>query len=112
MCIIYPYAGLIGNVVGVLIVNLASPLGALDLISVVVNIPALACIVVLRNKKYLKYIGGLLYAFIISVYVAILLTYLFGIPFWLLLVQVFIAEAFLATSGIVIFNYIGGKLPY
>ena len=54
ICILYPYAGLIGNVIGVFFVNVVSPLGALDLIGVVVNIPALYCIIIFRKHKYLK----------------------------------------------------------
>ena len=111
-CILYPYAGLIGNVIGVLFVNVVSPLGALDLIGVVVNIPALYCIIIFRKHKYLKYIGGILYAFIISVYVAWLLNVVLGLPFLVMFVQVFISEAILATLGIYIFNYIGGYLPF
>ena len=111
ICIIYPRAGLIGNVIGVLFVNLTSPLGALDIISVAVNIPALCCIVVFREQKYLKYFGGILYAFIISVYVAWILNFVIGLPFPLMMVQVLISETILATMGIVLFNYIGGYLP-
>ena len=111
MCIIYPRAGLIGNVIGVLFVNLVSPLGALDLISVGVNIPALCCIIAFREHKYLKYLGGLLYAFIISVYVAWILNFVLGLPFPLMMIQVLISEAILATLGIVLFNYLEGHVP-
>jgi len=111
VCIIYPYGGLIGNVIGVLFVNLVSPLGALDLISVVVNVPALSCIILFRECKYLKYLGGVLYAFIISVYVAWLLNFVLGLPFPLMLIQVLISEIILATLGIVLFNNIGKVLP-
>ncbi len=38
MCLIFPLEGLIGNVLGVFFVNLTSPLGAIDLISCIVNI--------------------------------------------------------------------------
>jgi len=50
MCILFPFEGLIGNVIGVFFVNLTSPLGPIDLISCIVNIPALYCIVLLRYK--------------------------------------------------------------
>ena len=43
MCILFPFEGLIGNVIGVFFVNLTSPLGPIDLISCIVNVPALYC---------------------------------------------------------------------
>ena len=111
MCIIYPKAGLIGKLLGVLIVNLFSPLGIIDLLSVVVNIPALYAIILLREKKYLKYVGGLVYSILISLYVAIILNIVIGLPIPLMFVQVFISEIVLATAGIKLFNYIGNFLP-
>jgi len=45
MCIIFPILGLIGDVIGGFFVNLTSPMGLIDLISCVVNIPALYCII-------------------------------------------------------------------
>ena len=111
ICIIYPKSGLVGKIIGVFFVNLLSPLGALDLISCFINIPALMCIVALRNKKYLKYVGGILYAVIISFYVAWILNFVIGLPFGIMFYQVLIAEAILATAGIILFNYIGRYLP-
>jgi uncharacterized membrane protein len=110
MCIIFPWEGLIGNVIGVFFVNLTSPLGPIDLISCIINIPALYCIVFLRNRKFLKYLGGVLYAIIISIYVAIVLNYAFGLPIWLMFVQVLIAEIILATLGILLFDSIQMRL--
>lgn len=110
MCILFPREGLIGNVIGVFFVNLSSPLGAIDLISCIVNVPALYCIAILREKKLLKYLGGILYAIIISIYVAILLNYAFGLPVWLMFIQVLIAEVILATIGILIFDIIKIRL--
>ena len=110
MCILFPWEGLVGNVIGVFFVNLSSPLGPIDLISCIVNIPALYCIVFLRDKKVLKYVGGVLYAIIISIYVAIVLNFAFGLPIWLMFVQVLIAEVILATIGILIFDLIKLKL--
>ncbi len=83
MSIIFPYEGLIGNVIGVFFVNLTSPLGAIDLISCIVNIPALYCIIIFRKKKILKYLGGVLYSIIISIYVATILYVSWGLPIWL-----------------------------
>lgn len=108
-CIIFKYAGLIGNVIGVLFVNLTSPLGVLDLISVVVNIPALLIVVLLRDKA--KYLGGIIYSFIIASYVAWLLSVIIGLPFEIMVVQVFVSEIVLVTLGIGIFNYIGNYIP-
>ena len=110
MCILFPFEGLIGNVIGVFFVNLTSPLGPIDLISCIVNIPALYCIVLLRDKKFLKYLGGVLYAIIISIYVAIMLNLAFMLPIWLMFVQVLIAEVILASLGILLFDLIKGRL--
>jgi len=106
MCIIFPLAGLIGKVIGVFFVNLSSPLGPIDLISCFVNIPALYCIIYFRDKGKLKYLGGVLYAIIISFYVAIILYIVFALPIWLMFIQVFISEVILATLGIVLFERI------
>ncbi len=112
MCVLFPLEGLIGNVIGVFFVNLTSPLGPIDLISSIVNIPALYCIVLLRNKKFLKYVGGVLYAIIISLYVAIILNFTWGLPIWLMFVQVLVAEVILATLGIVLFDIIKIRLKF
>ena len=105
MCIIFPWAGLIGNVVFFL--NLTSPLGLIDLLSCIVNIPALYCIIIFRDKRILKFIGGILYAIIISLYVGLILDYVFGLPWYIMFVQVLISEIVLATLGIIIFDYVG-----
>jgi len=111
MCIIFPVAGLIGNVIGVFVVNMVSPLGILDvIIAPLVNIPALALIGLLRNEKYLNYVGGILYAMIISLYVAWLLWFMIGLPFWIMFIQVFIAEMILATLGISLFEIVKKQL--
>jgi len=110
MCIIFPLEGLIGNVLGVFFVNLTSPLGPLDLISCIVNIPALYCIIYFKDKKYLKYVGGVLYAVIISLYVAIIIYIVFSAPIWLTFLQVLIAEVILATLGIILFDLIRIRL--
>jgi len=106
MCIIFPFEGLVGKVLGVFIVNLSSPLGPIDLISCIVNIPALYCIVFFHDKKYLKYLGGLLYAVIISIYVAVILYIVNSWPIWISFVYVLISEVILATLGIVLFDII------
>jgi uncharacterized membrane protein len=112
MCIIFPWEGLIGNVIGVFFVNLTSPLGPVDLISTIVNVPALYCIILLRNKKFLKFLGGLLYASIISLYVAIILYLILFLPIWLMFFQVFIAELILATIGILLFSTIRSRIDF
>ena len=106
MCLIFPLEGLIGKIIGVFFVNLTSPLGPIDLISTVVNIPALYCIIYFRNKGKLKYLGGILYAIIISLYVAIILNLVLALPIWLMFIQVFISEVILATLGITLFDRI------
>jgi len=112
MCILFPFEGLIGNVIGVFFVNLTSPLGPIDLISCIVNVPALYCIVFFRDKKILKYLGGILYAIIISIYVAIVLNLAFMLPIWLMFVQVLIAEVILASLGILLFDIIRIRLGH
>ncbi|MFX1355928.1 MAG: QueT transporter family protein [Promethearchaeota archaeon] len=112
MCILFPLEGLIGNVIGVFFVNLSSPLGPIDLISCIVNIPALYCIVLLRNKKYLKYLGGVLYSILISIYVAIVLNIAFALPIWFSFIQVLIAEVILASLGILLFDLIKKRVKF
>ncbi|HUW89933.1 MAG TPA: QueT transporter family protein [Candidatus Nanopelagicaceae bacterium] len=112
MCILFPIEGLIGNVIGVFFVNLTSPLGPIDLISCIVNVPALYCIVLFRDKKFLKYLGGVLYAIIISIYVAVVLNIAFMLPIWLMFVQVLIAEVILASLGIFLFAIIRMRLEH
>ncbi len=107
MSIIFPYPGLIGNVVGVFFVNMTSPIGAIDLLSCIVNIPAIYCIIFFRDKKILKFLGGILYAIIISLYVGIILDYAFGLLWYIMFIQVLISEIILATLGIIIFDYVG-----
>ena len=110
LCILFPIEGLIGNVIGVFFVNLTSPLGPIDLISCIVNVPALYCIVLFRDKKFLKYLGGVLYAIIISIYVAIVLNLAFMLPIWLMFIQVLISEVILASLGILLFDIIKKQL--
>jgi len=110
ICILFPIEGLIGNVIGVFFVNLTSPLGPIDLISCIVNVPALYCIILFRNRKILKYLGGVLYAIIISIYVAIVLNLAFMLPIWLMFVQVLIAEVILASLGILLFDIIKKRI--
>lgn len=106
MCVIFPLEGLIGNVIGVFFVNLSSPLGPIDLISCIVNIPALYCIIFFKDKGVLKFLGGILYALIISLYVALILNFVLSLPILLMFIQVLIPEVILATLGIILFENI------
>ncbi len=110
MCIIFPLEGMVGKIIGVFLVNLSSPLGPIDLLSCIVNVPALYCIIYFRDKGKLKYLGGVLYAIIISTYVAIILNVVLGLPIWLMFIQVLISEIILATLGIFIFDNIQKRL--
>ncbi len=110
MCILFPFEGLIGKVIGVFFVNLSSPLGIIDLLSCIVNIPALYCIIIFRNKKRLKYLGGIIYAMIISLYVAIIINFVLQLPIWLIFIQVLVSEVILASLGIFLFDYIRKKI--
>ena len=110
MCIIFPYEGLVGKVIGVFFVNLFSPLGLIDLLSVIVNIPALYCIILFRGSPKLKYLGAVLYANIISLYVAIILYLSIGIqPVWLSFIKILFSEVILAVSGVAVFSYINHR---
>lgn len=106
ICVLFPWSGLVGNVIGVFFVNLVSPLGLLDLLSCLVNIPALICIIIFRNWKMLKYLGATLYACIISLYVAWIIEFSFAVPFWITFVQVLIAEEILACLGVFLFTIV------
>jgi hypothetical protein len=110
MCIIFPYEGLIGKIIGVFFVNIFSPLGLIDLLSVIVNIPALYCIILFRSSPKLRYFGAVLYANIISLYVAIIIYITFNAPpVWITFIQVLFSEVILAVSGVAIFSYIKNK---
>lgn len=74
------------------------------------NVPALYCIIILREKKFLNYLGGILYTIIISIYVAIVVNIAFRLPIWLMFVQVLVAEVILATLGILLFDIIKIKM--
>jgi len=110
MYILFPYKGLIGNVIGVFFVNLRSPLEPIDLISCIVNVLTLYCMVFFRDKKFLKYLGGDLYAILISIYVATVLNIAYGLPIWLMFVQVLITEVNLTTIGILLFDIINNRI--
>ncbi len=56
------------------------------------------------DKRLLKYLGGILYAIIISFYVAIILYIVLLLPLWLMFIQVLIAEVILVTLGIILFE--------
>jgi uncharacterized membrane protein len=104
--ILFPIGGIIGNVLGVLIVNIFSPLGPLDLLSAPVNIIALLPLALLRDKKFLKYVGALIYSAIISIYVALLLYVVLHLPVWISFLQVLASETILSVIGVLLFSLI------
>ncbi|MFX1315172.1 MAG: QueT transporter family protein [Promethearchaeota archaeon] len=104
MCILFPFEGLIGKIMGVFFVNLSSPLGIIDLNSCWVNVPALLCIIYFKDRRILKFLGGFFYAIIISFYVAVILYIVLSLPIWLMFIQVLVAEVILATLGIILFE--------
>lgn len=113
MCIIYPYEGLVGKVIGVFFVNLFSPLGLIDLLSIIANIPALYCIILFRGSPKLKYLGAVLYSNLISLYVAIILFLSIGIqPIWFSFIKVLFSEVILSVSGVAIFSYVKKKYKF
>lgn len=59
-----------------------------------------------RDKRYLKYLGGVLYAILMSIYVAIVLNIAFGLPIWLMFIQVLISMVILTILGIIVFELI------
>lgn len=111
MCIIFPYAGLIGNVLGVFLVNLSSPLGIMDwIIGPIMNVPALYCIILFRKKHIFIGVGAILYAIIVSLYVAFELWIILALPFLLMFLQVFCAEMILAIFSVFLFWQIKMRL--
>ena len=110
MCLLFPLEGMLGKVIGVFFVNLSSPFVPFDLLSTIVNVPALYCIIIFRNKRILKYLGSVLYAIIISFYVAILIYFMVSVPIWITFIQVFISEVILASLGILLFTIIKVRL--
>jgi uncharacterized membrane protein len=110
MCLLFPLEGMLGKVIGVFFVNLSSPFVPFDLLSTLVNVPALYFIILFRNRRILKYLGGVLYAIMISLYVAILIYFVASAPIWITFIEVFISEVILASLGILLFTIIKARL--
>ncbi len=102
--------GAIGITLGVVIGNVWSPLGPLDMLSAVPTFASLTILLRLRDRSVLA--GLLIYTGIVSAWVGFLLSYVLGVPFVLtfpyLLVGIGIATALL---GYIVYRAAARVLP-
>jgi len=91
------WPGVVGVTVGVLIGNIPSPLGPLDLLSVIPTFVALIIVLKLRNISVMA--GLTAYTAIISAWVGVLLVLVYDVPFVITFVYLFIGIG-IATMGI------------
>ncbi|MDI9644420.1 MAG: QueT transporter family protein [Candidatus Verstraetearchaeota archaeon] len=89
--------GVVGISLGVLIGNLASPLGPLDLLSAV---PTFASLLILLRLKRVSVLAGLAcYTAILSAWVGFLLNHLLGLPFVIVFAYLIVGIG-IATVGL------------
>lgn len=86
-----------GLALGVFLGNIVSPLGLIDLFSAVPSFIGLLIIYKLRNRSVL--LGLLIYSVIISLWVAWMLNWILGLPYWIGFIYVFIGVV-IATVGL------------
>ena len=89
--------GVIGITIGVFIGNIPSPLGPLDLLSTVPTFIALLITLKLRNFSVMA--GLLAYSIILSLWVGLILSYAFSLPFMMTFIYLLIGIGF-ATAGL------------
>ena len=95
-----------GITLGVLIGNIPSPLGPLDLLSAVPTLIALLVVMRLKNKSVL--LGLLIYSLILSAWVGALLNYVFGVPFLITFVYLLAGIGFAtAALGYLVYKALG-----
>lgn len=79
---VFPIPVLVGVSIGVLLANLVSPLGAIDLVSAVVTFVSMLPLYFLREKNDgWKVMGALFKSVVISAWVAWMLDFTLGVPF-------------------------------
>jgi len=88
---------IIGITLGVLIGNITSPLGVLDILSFIPTFVGLTIIYKLRNVSVL--LGLLIYSLILGAWVSFLLWYILGLPYVISFIYVTIG-IMIATSGL------------
>ena len=99
---IFGLPAVFGLSLGVLIGNLVSPLGLIDLISAVITFVCLLNIYLLRNRSVL--LGLVIYTVVISLWIAFMLYYVFSIPFWISFIEL--------LPGVSAANIVGAYLLY
>jgi uncharacterized membrane protein len=91
------WPGVYGLTLGVLLGNLSSPLGPIDLLSVLPSFAGLVTIYKLRNISVI--LGLQIYSSIISLWVAFMLYFVFNLPYFVTFIYVFIGVT-IATTGL------------
>lgn len=81
-----------GITLGVLIGNIPSPLGPVDLLSTIPTFIALLLVMKLKNKSVL--FGLVTYSVILSAWVGMLLNYVFGVPFLMTFIYLLVGIGF------------------
>ncbi|WP_455282372.1 QueT transporter family protein [[Eubacterium] cellulosolvens] len=91
------WAGIYGLTLGVLLGNLSSPLGPIDLLSVIPSF--LGLIAVYKLRKVSIILGLQIYSTLISIWVAFMLYLVFNLPYFVTFIYVFIGVT-IATTGL------------
>lgn len=94
---IFGWAGILGHTVGVLIANIFSTAGLLDLLNTIPSFAMAYVIWKLRNRSVI--VGTLLYSTVLGATVGAMLSYLYGLPELETILYVFVGIA-IATTGI------------
>ncbi|MFC1505499.1 QueT transporter family protein [Thermoproteota archaeon] len=91
------WAGIYGLALGVLLGNLSSPLGPIDLLSV---LPSFVCLIAIYKLRNVSVILGLqIYSTLISIWVAFMLYLVFNLPYFVTFIYVFVGIT-IATTGL------------
>ena len=91
------WAGVYGLALGVFLGNLSSPLGPIDLLSVLPSFAGLVSVYKLRNVSVI--LGLQIYSTLVSLWVAFMLYLVFNIPYLVTFIYVFIGIT-IATTGL------------
>ncbi len=113
---IVPLVGMpavLGITLGVLIGNIPSPLGPVDLLSAIPTLIALLLLLKIKNRSVL--LGFVAYSLILSAWVGMLLNYTFGAPFLITFVYLLVGIGFAtAVLGYLVYRtlrrLIGGEV--
>lgn len=91
------WAGVYGLALGVFLGNLSSPLGPIDLLSVLPSFIGLVLIYKLRSVSVI--LGLQIYSTLISLWVAFMLYLVFNLPYFVTFIYVFVGVT-IATTGL------------